>query len=288
LFKLAQPTDPWCGDINQRALTALSSRETNPTVAAMASNTAATDSGLPKYACRTQDEKASTWAHTPISNLAGTTGANDPDKADQLVLGYGTIVPRWDVTLVEGGRKLQYFVDESNFPDSTKARTAAEQFQAAADSWTKLNIGIDISETPNQNNANFYLVYKVNKSYEAGVLAQAFFPHEVGQDVIVYSYAFEGKNTTILKNIFQHEIGHILGLRHEFAITGDDKGHKAEGLGAKQFKLNNYYSVMSYNMPPEMQDSDRDDTIEFYKLPNGYLIDGSPITDYQPQIRLKK
>ncbi|KAF4999948.1 hypothetical protein FDECE_11350 [Fusarium decemcellulare] len=254
----------------------------------MDTNTAVADSELPKYACRTQDEEASSWGHTPISNLAGTTGDNAPDKTDSLVLGYGTIVPRWDVTIVDG-RKLQYFVKEETFPDASKARTAAKQFQAAADSWTQLPIGINISETTEKESANFYLVYKVNKSHEKGALAQAFFPHEVGEDVIVFSYAFEGKNPSMLKNIFQHEIGHILGLRHEFAITGDNRGNSPEeNSGAKQFLLNNYDSVMSYKIPPELQDTDLEQTIEFYKLPNGYLIDGSPITDYQPQVRPSK
>ncbi|KAM0282073.1 hypothetical protein ACHAO9_010394 [Fusarium lateritium] len=250
----------------------------------MDTNTAVVNSELPKYACRTQEEQAATYGHTPIANLAGA--ASDTDG---LVLGYGTIVPRWDVTIV-GGRELQYFVKEETFPDARKARNAAEKFQAAAKSWTQLQIGIDITETNKQESANFYLVYKINNVLygEGGALAKAFFPHEVGEDVIVYSYAFEGKNLSVLKNIFQHEIGHILGLRHEFAITGDDMDHRAESPVAKQFLLNNYYSVMSYNMPPEMQDTDRDQTIEFYKLPNGYSIDGSPITDYQPQLRLRK
>jgi hypothetical protein len=173
------------------------------------------------------------------------------------------------------------------FPDTTKAKFAAKEFQAAADSWAKLQIGLAFSETTNRDNANFYLVYQVNTQFNEGVLAQAFFPHKVDQDVIVYSHAFEGRNPSILKEIFQHEIGHILGLRHEFAIEGDDLGNKPEGFGAKLFMEKNPDSVMSYNMPPKIQDSDRTQTIEFYKLPNGSMIDDSPITDYQPKIRRK-
>jgi hypothetical protein len=120
------------------------------------------------------------------------------------------------------------------------------------------------------------------------VLAQAFFPHEVDQDVIVYSYALEDDNRSILKAIFLHEIGHILGLRHEFAIEPDDKGNGPEGFGAKQFLAKNRNSVMSYrNFPPEMQDSDRTQTVAFYKLPNGFMIGNSPVTDFQPKIRRK-
>ncbi|KAF4965965.1 hypothetical protein FZEAL_10714 [Fusarium zealandicum] len=250
----------------------------------MDTNTAVPDAELSKYPCRTQEDQDPSYGFAPVSNLDGTTGDNAPDKPDSLVIGYGPVVPRWDVT-PPGGRNLQYFVRVDTFPDTDKAKIAAKEFQVAADSWAKLQIGLVFSETTDQESATFYLVYKVNTRFDEGSLAQAFFPHELDQDVIVFSYAFQGRNISILKEIFQHEIGHILGLRHEFAIEGDDMGNKPEGLGAKQFLLNNPKSVMSYNMPPKMQDSDREQTIEFYGLPNGSMISGSPITDYQPQVR---
>jgi hypothetical protein len=244
------------------------------------------DSQPPKYKCRTQEDTDPSWGPAPVSNLDGTTGDNAPDKPDSLVIGYGPIIPRWDVTPPDG-RKLQYLVREDTFPDATKAQYAAKEFQTAADTWAELQTGLTFSQTTDRDSANFYLVYKVNSRFEEGVLAQAFFPHEVDQDVIVYSYAFEGQNKSILKEIFLHEIGHIFGLRHEFAIEGDNDGHEAEGEGAKLFMEKNEYSVMSYKFPPRLQDSDRTQTVEFYKLPLGYMLDGSPVTDYQPKIRRK-
>ncbi|KAL5605940.1 hypothetical protein FOVSG1_006087 [Fusarium oxysporum f. sp. vasinfectum] len=252
----------------------------------MDTNTSAPGSELPKYSCRTQDETDPSFGPAPISNLKGTTGDNAPDKPDSLVIGFGPIVPRWDVT-PPGGTKLQYFVRVDTFPDDDKATIAAKEFQAAADSWVKLKIGLGFSQTTDREIANFYLVYQANTEFDEGVLAQAFFPHEIDQDVIVFSDAFKGSNTSILKEIFQHEIGHILGLRHEFAIVGDDMGNKPEGFGAKQFLAKNPKSVMSYNIPPKIQDSDHTQTIDFYKLPNGFMIGSSPVTDFQPKIRSK-
>lgn len=240
-----------------------------------------------QYPCDTQEESDPSFGAAPLSNLAGTTGDNAPDEPDSLVVGFGTIVPRWDVNR-PNGRKLQYFVQAESFPSPDKARTAASHFQQAADSWNELNLGITISEVDVQDIANFYLVYKVNPTIGPGTrtLARAFFPHEIDQDVVVFKKGFDPDGLPILKNIFQHEIGHILGLRHEFAITGDDrKNLKAEGNGAIQYLGMDYNSIMSYNFPPKMQDSDRESTVQFYGLANGFMMDSSPVTDYMPQIR---
>ncbi|RGP76727.1 matrix metallo ase-11 [Fusarium longipes] len=238
-------------------------------------------SPITKYPCHTQEEEDPSYGPAPISNLAGTTGDNAPDQPDSIVVGYGEIVPRWDVQ-TSGARTLEYFVDTETFPSPDLAKTSAKEFQAAADSWNELDLGISISETSDPINANFYLVYKVNKlRSEMGTLARAFFPHEINEDVIVYSRAFESDSLPILKNIFQHEIGHILGLRHEFAI-------EQEGEGAVLFMERNPNSVMSYNFPPKIRDTDRNQITEFYKLANGYMINGSPVTDFQPQIRRRR
>lgn len=242
-------------------------------------------SPLTKYPCDTQEEEDPSYGAAPISNLAGTTGDNDPDEPDSLVVGFGTIVPRWDVK-VDGGRILRYFVQTESFPDPSQAQIAAKEFKDATESWNELELGVTISETTEAVNANFDLVYKANPNYggEKNTLAKAFFPHETNQDVIVFKKAFD--HTSIMKNVFQHEIGHILGLRHEFAITGDaTKEIKPEKHAAVQYLSNNYNSIMSYCFPPKMQDSDRDQTIQFYQLPNGFMVNGSPVTDYQAQVR---
>ncbi|MCJ1437666.1 hypothetical protein MMC27_007053 [Xylographa pallens] len=242
---------------------------------------------LTKYPCDTQEENDPSYGPAPISNLAGTTGDNAPDEPDSLVVGFGTIVPRWDVKQA-GGRKLQYFVRVESFTTPEQARFAANMFQNAANTWHQLDLGVTIAETADQDNANFYLVYSVNATSGPGrdALARAFFPHEIDQDVIVFARAFDPRNTPIMDNAFQHEIGHILGLRHEFAITGDaPKGLKAEGDGAIQYLKMNYNSIMSYNFPPKIQDSDREQVTQFYKLANGHMMGDSPITDFVPQIR---
>ncbi|EUC42357.1 hypothetical protein COCMIDRAFT_29010 [Bipolaris oryzae ATCC 44560] len=246
-------------------------------------------SELTKYPCDTQEEEDPSFGPAPISNSDRTTNDKNSDEPDSIVVGFRTIVPRWDIHITDG-RVLQYFVQEDTFTSPQQAQTAAQTFQDAADTWNELELGVSISETKDQDTANFYLVYKPNPTVGPGlnILARAFFPHEVDQDVVVFSRAFDTSAIPILKNIFQHEIGHILGLRHEFAITGDDdKDLQPEGDGAIQFLTNNYNSIMSYNFPPKLQDTDREQIAQFYKLSNGYMMGESPVTDFQPQIRRK-
>jgi hypothetical protein len=107
------------------------------------------------------------------------------------------------------------------------------------------------------------------------VLASAFFPN--GNDLnnlYVYQLAFDAKYVSYLSNILIHELGHVLGLRHEFAP-------EKEGQGAIVFGPRDPLSVMSYSFPPEMQVSDCINTKLFYEY-TGSSIYGVQISDQIP------
>ncbi|KAK4941305.1 hypothetical protein LTR10_018715 [Elasticomyces elasticus] len=235
-----------------------------------------------QYQCKTQDGRMPTFGAAPASHLHP-----NHENHEGIVLGIGSIVPRWDV-IQQPNRKLQYFVRKDTFPSGDAAQLAASVLQEAADEWNKLNLGLTITSTNDQGAANFYLVYKTSSDPTDTTLAMAFFPNEANQDVLVFGFAFDQENKPIMKNVFMHELGHVLGLRHEFAITGDsNKGLGPEGEGAVQFMTTNYNSIMSYNFPPTIQQTDKDGIQAFYKLKNGFKIGNSPVTDYLPQIRKK-
>ncbi|CZS79784.1 unnamed protein product [Fusarium graminearum] len=50
--------------------------------------------------------------------------------------------------------------------------------------------------------------------------------------VFVFSYAFSKTWKPHMWNVFAHELGHVLGLRHEFAI-GDDMTDDENGESPK-------------------------------------------------------
>lgn len=93
-------------------------------------------------------------------------------------------------------------------------------------------------------------------------------------------------------NTFLHEIGHILGLRHEFALDirteGPKKGQMRESVGTR-FGSVNPHSVMSYDAVNYINETDIKDVKAFYELPNGKkllnVVDVEvPVTDYTPQL----
>jgi len=70
-------------------------------------------------------------------------------------------------------------------------------------------------------------------------------------------------------NVFIHELGHVLGLRHEFAIgdVRDEMTTDREGEKAVRVDAPDPNSVMNYrNEPPQLQQSDIDSTRKFYSM----------------------
>ncbi|KKY37865.1 putative matrix metalloproteinase-11 [Diaporthe ampelina] len=242
--------------------------------------------GPRRYSCSTQKNlKAELLPPQQAADGERPPVGNDDES---IVVGVGKEVPRWDV-VKQGPRQLKYFVQATKFPSSQRAKDVGEAFQQAADLWNAMNLGISIVAASDAANAHFDLCYWNPNDPRDTTLAKAFFPNEKNQNVWVYDNALQPNNSENLVSIFAHEIGHILGLRHEFAITGDqDKNLKAEFNGATQFMEPNYYSVMSYNFPPTIRDTDIKGIQAFYKLKNGETIGDLPVTDYVPVLKERK
>jgi hypothetical protein len=236
-----------------------------------------------RYLCRTQEDTRPIYWRP----------AEDSDAPPSIVVGLGPIVPRWDIS--QANTKLQYFVDARTFPDfpaTDEADYAALALQQAADEWNSLGLGISISKASSRATAHYELLYDGHpENMTDGLYAEAFFPHQKDQPLIVTNSALSAEQRGILKNVFLHELGHILGLRHEFALdTAAEQlqtGVQESPNGAVQFMTKNPASVMSYVIPPTMQQTDMEGAKAFYRLKpgeEGEKIEGSVIVDFIPQL----
>ncbi|KAH8588336.1 hypothetical protein B0O99DRAFT_525216 [Bisporella sp. PMI_857] len=193
-----------------------------------------------KYICVTQES-------LPVS----TTSA-DPLS---IWVGWGGVIPRW-----KKGQVVQFAVLPGSFPTPYHAAFAAYKLNEAAIQWNSLNIGVTFKWVSKLEDAAFVLAY----GGDGGTtLAKAFFPNSNDLNTMfVYQRAFDAGISPYQTNIFLHELGHVLGLRHEFAAL--------EG-GAVQFGPANPLSVMSYTFPPNIRDSDETSTRAFYNFTGGQI-----------------
>jgi hypothetical protein len=187
------------------------------------------------------------------------------------MVGLVDMIPRWD-TRTTTPCALQYYVQTSTFDNKDNADLATKLLQQAGKLWNSCGCGVTFTATTDPKKAHFDVVY--NKNGNDGATAMAFFPNNIDK-VYIYPEAFNDPSTkSQLLNTFTHELGHVLGLRHEHAA--------AEG-GAVQIGEMNPNSIMSYNRETRsLQQSDRSGLLKFYGYNNGDKIDKVPVTDFVP------
>jgi len=174
--------------------------------------------------------------------------------ADFLSLQLNEVV-EGEVSLWQFNSLLTFTTDTRSFPTLTMAKYATEQFHLAIQDWRIQGLSFKYIDETLLDNATFYIRFCPTNC--GGTVAKAFFPVEAQSQVIIYAFAFQDDKINFMRNYLSHEIGHIYGLRHEFALT--ERGPSV------QYGPNNCESVMNYNdHPPMIQETDRISVQELY------------------------
>ncbi|UKZ75968.1 hypothetical protein TrVFT333_003664 [Trichoderma virens FT-333] len=146
----------------------------------------------------------------------------------------------------------------------------------AIDAWE--GIGPRFKQVKRHERATFAIMY--DDSQGDDVYAYSFFPMTSRGKLLVCPLSFSDGNSKHLANILTHEIGHILGLRHEFAHVKEAKNPSVLFGSEDPRSVMNYYPN-----PSDLQVSQYD--LEGLRMVYAYdqpMYMGLPIVDISPNL----
>lgn len=197
--------------------------------------------------------------------------ATQKHAEDELRLGGNGRISRW-----HKGSVLKYMICAETFDNPDWAAVAAGAAGMAVSMWQ--SIGVRFEQVYRDSEATFGIKYsRLPESRCRDVYARAFFPQEAPGEIYIYQFALEGSNANHLANILAHELGHVLGLRHEFAHW------RTSVLWGEK----NPQSIMNYFDHPsklKVGEQDRRELAAFYEYEQGEY-EGQPVTDLAPPLK---
>lgn len=238
---------------------ALIKSEEAPTPASAASKESASEFGLSlglSFFQAAEDANEPLNREEKTGSLPCVTQSSDVTAA--LVV--GGINKDQTIHLWEDNTILKWRMIDDTF-DSQKDFTAAESAMfASTAAWNKIAPGgVRFERAASEDEASFQVVYSDRGD---GALAIAFFPAEYTRKystVEVTATGLSDKNIGVLSNVMCHELGHVLGFRHSFALE------KETSTQAGLFGNVDPNSVMSYMYPPKIDVHDVNDSRKAYE-----------------------
>jgi len=157
---------------------------------------------------------AETLPFSPVCITQGSVPRNLKHDPAAIMVGLENEVPRWVPTSV-----VKWTAWKMGYDSPEDAKYAASQLHKAAAAWNEANVGATFEYVPFAKDANFVLCHGGD---QGNVLASAYFPNKNDLNLLrVYSLSSRPDFRKSLWKIFTHELGHVLGLRHEFAMDPD-------------------------------------------------------------------
>lgn len=166
----------------------------------------------------------------------------------------------------------------ARFANPTAARNAIRRlFGDALAAWGD---AAPVKFTENRDLWDFEIMMKAadNCNGSGCVLASAFFPDGGRHALTIYPKMFTQPRNEQVETLI-HEIGHVFGLRHFFALVSET------AWPAQVFGTHNKFSIMNYGQLSALTETDkRDLKLLYQKVWNGSLtqINGTPIRLVKP------
>lgn len=200
-----------------------------------------------------------------FSPLGGTSISEHIQNVRSIALGFNTSSSKTSVIRWAPGSTLYYYIEHCGL-STAQATIIQAGMRTAADHWQATGFGIIFEETRQWQKTNFTIAY--NSDLGLDHYALAFFPGWQRRVIDVGARLLgELQHAT---QVFAHELGHVLGLRHEFWKENNEPG------SAYQFPIDSHdnESIMNDRNVGDMSrflisPADKAAILQFYSLASG-------------------
>ena len=205
-----------------------------------------------------ETERAPVHLHHGVKCVTEDIGKpkNRDVDVNELVVGLGGIIPLWaaDTTLYWRFNDASFAMAPN--PAAAKARIRT-LFQRALGEWGE---ACPIAFAERDSGTDFEIVLRNADDCDTRgcVLASAFFPDNGRHELIVYPRMLMQVEKEQIDTMI-HELGHVFGLRHFFALTNETR------LPAQVFGTHVDFTIMNYGEKSDLTDADRADLATLYR-----------------------